>query len=165
MTLNISGTAEDSIVDGPGLRLAVFAQGCPHRCEGCHNPATWPFDAGRQERTEALAQRALKNPLCAGVTLSGGEPFAQPEAMADLARRVREGGKSVWIYTGYTLEELERGENPSWAALLGQADILVDGAFVLAQRSLELRFRGSRNQRIFRRGEDGIFRDATGEWE
>lgn len=158
MTLRIAGIVRDSITDGPGLRLTVFAQGCPHRCEGCHNPHTLPFEGGRDEEAASLARVALDNPVCAGVTLSGGEPFAQAVAMAELARLVREGGKNVWVYTGYTLEQLLAGldDHPGWRDLLTYADALVDGPFVLAKRSLALRFRGSGNQRILLRRGDGL---------
>ncbi len=163
MKINIAGVAGDSIVDGPGLRQAIFAQGCKKRCEGCHNPAAQPFGGGEEQDTAALAERALKNPLCAGVTLSGGEPFEQAGAMADIARRVRAGGKNVWLYTGYTYEELQEGkdDHPGWAELLAQTDVLVDGPFILAERSLELAFRGSRNQRVWRRHGEGFKQDDT----
>ena len=158
MKLRVAGVVSDSITDGPGMRLTVFAQGCPHRCEGCHNPQSHSFDGGEDVDTEELVAKAQKNPLCAGVTLSGGEPFSQAEAMADLARRVHATGKNVWVYTGYTLDQLlsELGGHPGWEDLLREADVLVDGPFVLAQRSLNLLFRGSRNQRILERAGDGL---------
>lgn len=150
MILRVAGVVQDSIVDGPGLRLTVFAQGCPHACPGCHNPHTWSFEGGKLMDTQELAARALSNKLCTGVTLSGGEPFAQASAMADLAHRVRQGGKSVWCYTGYTLEYLlaHLDQDPGWLPLLSAVDVLVDGPFVLAKRDAELLFRGSSNQRI-----------------
>lgn len=100
--------------------------------------------------TEDLAKKVLANVLCVGVTLSGGEPFAQAEAMADLGRRVKQGGKNVWCYTGYTLEYLldHAAEHPQWLALLSTVDVLVDGPFVQELRTLNLPFRGSSNQRL-----------------
>ena len=148
MVLRVAGLVHDSIVDGTGLRTAVFAQGCPHHCPGCHNPETWPFKGGTPMETEALAEEALKAPWCAGVTLTGGEPFAQAEAMADLAARVRAGGKTVWTFTGYTYEQLAAMREPAVPALLRHTNVLVDGPFILAQRSIERPFCGSLNQRV-----------------
>ncbi len=146
MLLRINDWLDDSIVDGPGLRLTVFCQGCPHACPGCHNPATHDPQGGRLIEIEELAEAARRNPLLAGVTLSGGEPFAQAAACAALARAIRDMGKTVWTYSGYTYEELLRRQDA--AALLEASDVLVDGPFILARRSLELKFRGSDNQRI-----------------
>ena len=143
----MAGIAGDSIVDGPGIRTTYFCQGCPHHCQGCHNPETWDFDAGTPMETEALAQIARDNPLCRGVTFSGGEPFAQPEAFAELARILKAEGYEIASYTGYTFEQLLQGAEGQ-RELLSLLDVLVDGPFVLAQRSLELVYRGSANQRI-----------------
>lgn len=146
--LQIAGFVNDSIVDGPGLRFTVFFQGCPHHCPGCHNPETWPFEGGTGFTPQQILQMVQRNPLCRGITLSGGEPFAQggPELL-DLVQLARSSGYEVASYTGYTFEELLEG-TPYQKALLEQLDILIDGPFVQAERSLELRFRGSRNQRI-----------------
>ena len=75
--MKLAGLVEDSIVDGPGIRLTVFCQGCPHHCPGCHNPESWPFEGGSEMTAEEIVQIAQKNPLCRGVTFSGGEPFCQ----------------------------------------------------------------------------------------
>ncbi len=143
----VAGFAQDSIVDGPGLRLTVFCQGCPHHCPGCQNPETWPFEGDRAVLPQEIAALAGQDPLVRGVTLSGGEPFAQAEGCAALARLLKARGYELATYTGYTFEELLAG-TPAQKRLLEQIDILVDGRFVQAERSLELRFRGSRNQRI-----------------
>ncbi len=145
--LNLSGIVEDSIVDGPGIRLTVFSQGCPHHCPGCHNPETWPFDCGTPMSEERILQIARGNPLCRGVTFSGGEPFSQAEGFAKLAVLLKEAGYEVASYTGYTFEHLLTG-SPEQRRLLEAIDVLIDGPFLLAQRSLEIAFRGSRNQRI-----------------
>ncbi len=137
---------EDSIVDGPGLRLTVFCQGCGHACPGCHNPATHDPAAGRLTEVAELLAVFAKNPLLSGLTLSGGEPFDQPQACAALAEQAKALGKSVWVYSGYLYEALQTRQEA--APLLAAADVLVDGPFVLEQRSLELKFRGSRNQRL-----------------
>lgn len=134
---------EDSIVDGPGLRTAIFAQGCPRRCEGCHNPESWAFGTGTDMTVQDLFWRVKKNPLVRGVTFSGGEPFSQAEPFTELAKLLKANGYEVASYTGYTFEELLENGTPAQKQLLAALDILVDGEFVLAQRNLDLRFRGS----------------------
>jgi len=148
VNIRIFGLTEDSIVDGPGLRLAVFTQGCARACEGCHNPGSRPLDGGVVMDTGQILGKLRANPLQTGLTLSGGEPMLQPEACRALAEGARALGKSVWIYTGYTWEELLETREPAHVALLEACDVLVDGPFELNQRTLELPFRGSRNQRL-----------------
>ena len=128
--MRIAGTVSESIVDGPGLRLTVFTQGCPHRCPGCHNPQTHDPAGGREETTTALLARYTADPLLDGLTISGGEPMEQAAECAALAEAVHALGGNVWVYTGWRYE------------------VLVDGPYVEAERSLELRWRGSRNQRL-----------------
>lgn len=148
MKIRIAGTVNDSIVDGPGLRFTVFTQGCPHGCPGCHNPETHDPTGGREEDTEALIEKMGKNPLLSGLTLSGGDPMLQPEACLELAKAAHQKGLNVWLYSGYTWEELTEENDPARMALLGETDVMVDGRFMLEQRSLELDYRGSRNQRL-----------------
>lgn len=147
--VRLAGVIRESIVDGPGIRFVVFAQGCPHHCPGCHNPATHDPFGGYIADTERLFAEFQKNPLLAGITLSGGDPFCQPYPLADLARQVHGAGKNVIAYTGYTIEYLlaHLEENPGWRELLEQVDVLIDGPFIQAQKSLMLHFRGSANQR------------------
>ena len=145
--LNLSGIVSDSIVDGPGIRTCIFSQGCPHHCDGCHNPETWDFGCGTDMDEEVLLEIVQSNPLCRGVTFSGGEPFAQAAGFARLAKLLKEKGYEVASYSGYTFEELLEG-TPDQKLLLETIDILIDGPFLMAQKSLELAFRGSRNQRI-----------------
>ena len=145
--LDLSGIVTDSIVDGPGIRTAIFSQGCPHHCQGCHNPETWEFGVGTPMDEETVLQIVLSNPLCRGVTFSGGEPFAQAEGFAKLAKLLKQHGYEVASYSGYTFEQLLRG-TPEQKELLESIDILIDGPFLLAEKSLEIAFRGSRNQRI-----------------
>lgn len=145
--LKLSGIVEDSIVDGPGIRVTIFCQGCPHHCPGCHNPETWDFSGGTAMEEENLVQIVRSNPLCRGVTFSGGEPFAQAAGFARLARLLKAQGYEVASYSGYTFEQLLLG-TPEQRELLDTIDVLIDGPFVQAQKSLELAFRGSRNQRI-----------------
>ena len=124
MDIRIAGTVEDSIVDGPGLRFVVFVQGCPHHCEGCHNPESHDF--------------------------SGGEPFCQPEALYELGSRFKAAGKHLMCYSGWTFEELlkKSGSEEYVGKLLSILDVLVDGRFDISKRSLSLLFRGSSNQRL-----------------
>lgn len=145
--LDLSGIVQDSIVDGPGIRTTFFCQGCPHHCPGCHNPETWDFGCGTQVPVEDLVDVVKSNPLCRGVTFSGGEPFAQAAGFAKLAKLLKAEGYEVASYSGYTFEELLSGSDAQ-KELLSSIDILIDGPFVMAERSLEIAFRGSRNQRI-----------------
>ncbi len=149
-TLRLAGIIRESIVDGPGIRFTVFAQGCPRRCPGCHNPQTWSFEGGFAAEPGQIVAEMKKDPLVSGLTLSGGEPFGQAAAMAELARAAGEAGYHVLCYTGYLYEELLAlaGEDPATLALLRHIDVLIDGPFVQALKSYELRFRGSSNQRI-----------------
>ncbi len=146
--LRVSGIIEESIVDGPGFRYVVFTQGCPHHCKGCHNPQTHSFETGTWMEIDDIFQKFEDNPLLAGITFSGGEPFCQPEALYHLAVKVHEKGKTVMTYTGYTLEQLEAMDDIWVKKLLSETDILVDGPFVEELKDLELQFRGSSNQRI-----------------
>lgn len=145
--LDLSGIVSDSIVDGPGIRVTVFCQGCPHHCPGCHNPETWEFGCGTPMEEETILEIVRSNPLCRGVTFSGGEPFAQAEGYAKLAKLLKAHRYEVASYSGYTFEQLLRG-TPAQKELLANIDVLIDGPFLMEERSLELSFRGSRNQRI-----------------
>ena len=145
--LDLSGIVTDSIVDGPGIRTTVFSQGCPHRCEGCHNPQTWEFGCGTAMEEEQVLQIVKSNPLCKGVTFSGGEPFAQAEGFAKLAAMLKAHGYEVASYTGYTFEQLLQG-TAAQKKMLESVDVLIDGPFIAAEKSLSLSVRGSRNQRI-----------------
>ena len=146
--IRISGIARDSIVDGEGIRLTVFTQGCPRRCPGCHNPETQPLVGGRTTTVGAVVAELNENPLLTGLTLSGGEPFLQPGALLPLARAAHARGLDVWSYTGFTLEELRAQGDTDVDALLEELDVLVDGDYREELRDLTLHFRGSRNQRV-----------------
>lgn len=146
--LRIAGTLQDSIVDGPGLRYVIFTQGCPHNCEGCHNPQTHDFEAGEEADTDKILKEIFENRMISGVTFSGGEPFCQAAALVPIAETLKEQGKHLMIYTGYLYEVLCQAEDEGVQRLLSLADVLVDGPFVLAQRDLTLPYRGSENQRV-----------------
>lgn len=147
MRISLSGVTGDSIVDGPGLRLTIFTQGCPHHCPGCHNPQTHDPNGGSWGDTEDILAAAAENPLLDGITLSGGDPFMQSIPCLELAKGAHKLGLNVWTYTGYTWEALWEENDPEKIALLKETDVLVDGPFLLAERSLELRYKGSKNQR------------------
>lgn len=137
---------EDTTVDGPGFRTAVYAAGCTHHCPGCHNPQSWDIRAGRLMTVEEILHPILSDPF-ADVTFTGGDPMMQPEGFAELARAIKERStKSIWCYTGYTYEQLL--DMPTQRELLNYIDVLVDGPFVQSLRNEQLRFRGSSNQRL-----------------
>ena len=149
-TIRLAGIVRESIVDGPGLRFAVFCQGCPHGCPGCHNPDTHDFAGGYDCDIDKIVAAVDENPLLDGITLSGGEPMCQPEAFCVLCRKIKERGLNVVTFTGYTYEELlelEKGR-PAIGELLDLTDYLVDGRFEMDKRDLTLMFRGSQNQRV-----------------
>lgn len=150
MELKIAGIVNDSIVDGPGIRLTIFVQGCPHRCEGCHNPHTHDFDGGEVTTTDKLLEKVMLNPLLDGVTYSGGEPFCQAEPLYELGLRLKEKGYSIITYTGFTFEELLSSASAEnfYKELLSVTDFLVDGRFDSTKQSYLLTFRGSENQRM-----------------
>ena len=148
--LHLAGVIRESIVDGPGWRFVVFVQGCPHHCKGCQNPQTWGFDGGYETTVENIINAVKADPLLKGVTLSGGEPFTQAKALAVLAREIKKLGLDVMSFSGWTFEELRDGANAdnAWMDLLPELSLLVDGKFIEEQKSLDLHFRGSKNQRI-----------------
>ena len=144
--IRIAGIEEESIVDGPGIRMVVFTQGCKHNCPGCHNPESHSFTGGYLKDIDEILEDIKANPLLDGLTLSGGDPFEQWEAASSLAREVRKLGLNVVTYTGYTFEEILKVDN--FKELLLETDILIDGKYEEKEKSLLLQFRGSKNQRI-----------------
>lgn len=146
--MRVFGLVQDSIVDGPGLRFVCFVQGCPHHCEGCHNPESHDPDGGTEMTVEEIVSEMRSNPLTMGLTLSGGEPFEQALDCLKLAKKAHDYGLNVWCYTGYMLEYLQIHGNQDQKALLEEIDVLVDGRYVKELRSLSLEWRGSSNQRI-----------------
>ncbi len=152
MKLRISGYEKESIVDGPGIRFVIFTQGCPHHCDGCHNPETWDFTGGREVEEDEILELVRSSRLIKGVTFSGGEPFAQAGPLASLGRRIKEMGLDIVTYTGYTFEEiLEKSrQDRNIRDLLEVSDLIVDGRYIREERDLSLAFRGSRNQRVIK---------------
>lgn len=149
-SIRIAGKVHDSIVDGPGLRYTLFVQGCPHHCEGCHNPETHPFDGGTETTTDLIIEDIKSNPLIKGLTFSGGEPMSHAEELVEIAGYAKSRGFNIWIYSGWTYEEIISGfvGNPYCEKLLSLCDVLVDGRFELPLKSLILKWRGSSNQRL-----------------
>ena len=148
MKLRIAGTVNDSIVDGTGIRFTIFTQGCPHHCRGCHNPETHDFNGGKVIDTAELLEKIKGNPLLDGVTFSGGEPFMQADALADLAMEIKKLGLNIITYTGFTFEELFKNRDKNgWGRLLEMSDYLIDGKFEIDKKDWEIKFRGSSNQR------------------
>ncbi len=148
--LRIAGIMKESIVDGPGIRFAIFCQGCPHDCEGCHNPSTHSFQDGEIVKISNILKYIDENPLIQGVTFSGGEPLCQVKPFLSLAKEVKNRNLHLLIYTGYTIEELEirMKKEHELEELLRTADHLIEGRFVQKLRNLSLLYRGSSNQRI-----------------
>lgn len=144
--LRVIDIVEGTSVDGPGLRTSIYLAGCDHHCPGCHNPQTWPHDAGRDMTVDDIMAIVEYNDF--NVTLTGGDPVYQAEKLLPLVKRIREFGKTIWLYTGFTYEQLLT--MPSAKALLPYLEAIVDGPFIMEQRDPELIFRGSSNQRIIK---------------
>lgn len=154
-TIQLAGIHEESTVDGPGIRYTVFTQGCLHNCPGCHNKDTHTLNGGYREEINKITEDIKKAELITGVTVSGGEPFLQLYPLRDLLRKIKkETQLNTMLYTGYTLEELRKpdGDFKDRAEviedILNFTDILVDGRFIESQKSMALKFRGSKNQRL-----------------
>lgn len=147
--LKIAGIVEESIVDGPGIRFVVFTQGCPHNCQGCHNPQTHDFDGGKYVDVDEIVQKIDGDPLLKGITLSGGEPFMQAETLSSMIKKINNKNLNIITYSGFTYEQLLEKANKEncFLELLNQTDILIDGKFELNNKKEDLKFRGSSNQR------------------
>lgn len=139
----------DSIVDGPGLRLVLFVQGCPHKCPGCHNPESWNVGEGIEYELSKIVKtmHEYRN-FYQGITFSGGEPFQDRHIpqLVYLAKEAHKLGWNVWAYTGFLFEGLVVDKKKS--AFVKQVDVLIDGPFVREMRTLSLPWQGSTNQRI-----------------
>lgn len=149
--MNLCGYIPESISEGPGLRAVIFVSGCLHACPGCFNPESWSFEAGEpltEARLQEILQEMSSNPLLAGLTLCGGDPFFSVEECAGLVSRFRAAcpGKTVWAYTGFTFEALMR--HPARRKLALLCDVIIDGRFIEAEKDVSLPYRGSRNQRL-----------------
>lgn len=141
----------DSIVDGEGIRTVIWTQGCKHKCYGCQNPTTHDFNKGFYEDIEELKKQIKSLKGQTGITFSGGDPMYQPKECLQLAKYIKSLGLDIWCYTGFTYEELLKNEDQK--EFLKYIDVLVDGKFKIKEFSLNLQYKGSRNQRIIDVGE------------
>lgn len=149
MIFSLAGIKPHSTVDGPGIRYVVFFQGCGHHCFQCHNPETWDITKGSKVTTEEITSDLSSTKYIDGITLSGGDPLLQSSAAIEIARCAKEKGLDVWCYTGFTYEQILKGEAGKDALdLLNYVDTLVDGPFVAKLKSSTCLFRGSTNQRL-----------------
>lgn len=148
MKLRVAGIVKESVVDGPGFRYVIFAQGCTHGCKGCHNPDTHALDGGYVVDTDSLIEDIKESRYIDGVTFSGGEPFLQADAFIHIAEKLKESDINIVCYTGFTFEELMESRQDVNKTLLGMVDTLIDGPYVEELKDLGLTYRGSRNQRI-----------------
>lgn len=146
MEVVLMDIVEDTVVDGPGFRTAVYAAGCRHRCPGCHNPQSWNKANGRKMEVQELASCLTADPF-SNITFSGGDPLEQAEAFTELAAAIKKhSSKTIWCYTGYRFEEVYR--SPRLSQILPYLDVLVDGPYLQQFRDTGLLFRGSSNQRL-----------------
>lgn len=151
MTIRLASELQiDSVVDGTGVRAVIWTQGCAHNCPGCHNPQTHSFDDGFLKDVDELISEIQAMEGQTGITFSGGDPMYQPEACAVIAKAAHKCKLDVWCYTGFTFEEVlkMRDTNKAVKDFLNEIDVLVDGRFIMAKRSYNIKFRGSTNQRI-----------------
>ena len=144
--LRIAGKVTSSIVDGPGFRFTVFFQGCPHKCDGCHNPQTWDMAGGKETEVSSIVEDIEAAYFVDGVTISGGEPFAQAKELVHLLKELKARDYHIIAYTGYTYEQIL--EDKEKADCLPYIDVLIDGRYEKDKRCLSMRFRGSSNQRV-----------------
>lgn len=142
--LRVVDIVEGTSVDGPGLRTSIYFAGCEHHCPGCHNPSTWPSDAGHDMTIDEIVKIVDYNNF--DVTLSGGDPMYQAPAILQLLQRLKKDGRNIWCYTGFTFDEIQR--HPAMRQLLDYIDVLVDGSYIADQNKPNLLFRGSDNQRL-----------------
>lgn len=151
MKINLAADIQpDSIVDGEGIRTVIWTQGCPHNCNGCHNKSTHDFNDGALIDIEYIKEEIDLLEGQDGITFSGGDPMCQPDACLEIAKYAKTLNLNIWCYTGYTFEQLMilSKSKPSILEFLKYIDVLVDGKFILEEKSLDTVFRGSRNQRI-----------------
>lgn len=144
LTFQVLDIIRGTTVDGPGFRTSIYLAGCDHRCPGCHNPQSWSPTAGTPMTLEEILEIVQEEDF--NVTLTGGDPLFIPEASTRLAKAITEAGYTVWLYTGFTYEEILASEN--MRAILPYVEAIVDGPFIESLRDPDLQFRGSSNQRI-----------------
>lgn len=131
-------------VDGPGFRTSIYFAGCNHKCPGCQNPDSWDFNGGKEMTLSEIMEVVKEEDF--NVTLTGGDPLMRPKETAILAEAIVKEGHNVWLYTGYTIEEILADKELS--APLPWLECIVEGPFIQSLRDPDLIFRGSSNQRI-----------------
>ncbi|MDP4179195.1 MAG: anaerobic ribonucleoside-triphosphate reductase activating protein [Bacillota bacterium] len=148
--VRLSGIAYESLVNGPGIRRVLFAQGCKHNCKGCFNQDTHSLEGGELVDMDKIICDIKKSFIINGVTFSGGDPLEQADKFSYIAKEVKKAGLNIWTYTGYTFEYIleHKDEKKGWKELLNNIDVLVDGKFDEGKKDDTIRFRGSANQRI-----------------
>ena len=148
--IRLAGIAQQSTVNGLGLRKVFFSQGCSHHCKNCFNPETWPFTGGKEFLITDLVNQVKKEKYLSGVTFSGGDPFQQAAAFAKLAILLKQHHVNIWAYTGYTYDELLKlsHADSNIKKMLHNIDVLIDGKYIEKLADTKLKFRGSSNQRI-----------------
>lgn len=144
IVFNVLDIRRGTTVDGPGLRTSIYLAGCTHACPGCHNPDSWDFKGGVTMTLDEIMEVIDDEDF--NVTITGGDPLMHPHTLPALIHAIKERGKSVWLYTGYTIEQIEA--DPLLAEAVTEVDTIVDGPFITTLRDPDLLFRGSSNQRI-----------------
>ena len=147
----------DTIVDGTGFRNTVYCAKCNMRCKGCHNPQSWDIRNGKPISVNELAELLLENGN--DITFSGGECSLQSNAFIKLAEILKNNGRNIWLYSGNTYEILV--SNPQTKKLLDLVDVLVDGKFEEDKKDINLIFKGSRNQRIWRKDNEAVWHEEN----
>lgn len=163
--MNYSGIINCTIVDGNGFRVALYISGCNHKCEGCHNKETWDFNFGKEytHKVEEILFDRIDKPFIKGLTLTGGDPLYHSAEVLELLKRFRERfgeTKDVWLYTGFTMEEISLSDDLK-SNVIELCDYVVDGRFEISKRDTSLPFRGSKNQIIWKKGENGMFEHSS----
>lgn len=144
MIFKVLDIVRGTTVDGPGFRTSIYLSGCNHHCPGCHNPQSWNPNSGKDMTLEEILEIVKEEDF--NVTLSGGDPLFYPDRTLELVKAINKEGYRIWLYTGYTIEQIHRSEEMS--AVLPYLEAIVDGRFEQEKRDKDLLFRGSSNQRI-----------------
>lgn len=144
MKIRVLDIVRGTTVDGPGFRTSIYFAGCHHACPGCHNPQSWDFGGGVEMSLDEIMDIVREEDF--DVTISGGDPLYHPDEVRELSRRVVAAGHKVWLYTGFTIEQIEA--DPRLSDALEFIETVVDGPYVEELRDTDLLFRGSSNQRI-----------------
>ena len=152
LTLRVIRIIPGTTVDGPGMRTSIYFAGCEHHCPHCHNPESWDMNAGEDMSLANIIEEIAENKF--NVTFSGGDPLYQNiENLTILVKEIHKLNKTIWLYTGFTIEEIK--DNEKYKELLKEIDVIVDGPFMIDKKNIDILFRGSTNQRILKKNEEG----------